>query len=102
MKYLFRLSHHHFTKFIKVHRSRTVLIKFFKNSLKFFLSERSQKFTNKASKSFSCDVAKTFLVIYPEGILQFSLHGLHVWVLNQEGGAELTELSKLNLSGTIL
>ena len=38
----------------------------------------------------------------PEGILQLSLHGLHVWVLNQEGSTELTELSKLNLSGAIL
>merc|ERR1719336_949546 len=71
-------------------------------ALKFFLSERSQKFTNKASRGFSCDVAKTFLVIYPEGILQFSLHGLHIWILNQEGGAELTELGKLNLTRTIL
>ena len=38
----------------------------------------------------------------PESILQLPLHGLHVRVLHQEGGAQLTELSKLDLSGAVL
>ena len=38
----------------------------------------------------------------PEGILEFPLHGLHVGVLNKEGGTELAELSKLDLSGPVL
>ena len=38
----------------------------------------------------------------PESILEFPLHCLHVRVLNKEGGAELTELSKLDLAGPVL
>merc|ERR1712109_370452 len=40
--------------------------------------------------------------IEPECVLQLPLHGLHVRVLDQEGGTELTELSDLNLSRAIL
>ena len=38
----------------------------------------------------------------PECVLQLPLHGLHVRVLDQEGGTELTELSYLNLTRAIL
>ena len=38
----------------------------------------------------------------PEGILELSLHGLHVRVLDEEGCAELTELSDLDLAGPVL
>ena len=38
----------------------------------------------------------------PEGVLEFSLHGFNIRILNQELGAQLTELSKLDLSGAIL
>lgn len=38
----------------------------------------------------------------PESVFEFSLHGLHVRVLNQESGTELAELSKLNLPRAIL
>ena len=38
----------------------------------------------------------------PEGIFELPLHGLHVRVLHQEGGAQLTELPKLDLSGSVL
>ena len=38
----------------------------------------------------------------PECVLQLPLHGLHVRVLDQEGGTELTELSNLNLTRAIL
>merc|ERR1719147_255767 len=97
-----RLGHHHFTEFIKVHGSGAVFIKFLKDSLKLFLGERSEKFTDESSKSVCGDVAKTLLVIYPESVFEFPLHGLHVGILNQECGAQLTEFSELNFSGTIL
>ena len=64
-------SHHHFTEFIKVHGSGAVFIKFLKDSLKLFLGERSEKFTDESSKSVCGDVAKTLLVIYPEKINNF-------------------------------
>ena len=38
----------------------------------------------------------------PECIFELPLHGLHVRVLNQEGGTKLAELSKLNLPGSVL
>ena len=38
----------------------------------------------------------------PESVLELPLHGLDVRVLHQEGGTQLTELSKLNLSGAVL
>ena len=38
----------------------------------------------------------------PEGIFELPLHGLHVRVLNQEGGTKLAELSKLNLARPVL
>merc|ERR1719370_2536622 len=38
----------------------------------------------------------------PECVLQLPLHGLHVRVLDQEGGTELTELSYLNLTRAVL
>ena len=38
----------------------------------------------------------------PEGILELSLHGLHVRVLDEEGCAELAELSDLDLAGPVL
>jgi hypothetical protein len=38
----------------------------------------------------------------PEGVLEFSLHGLNVWILDQELGAELAELSELDLPAPVL
>ena len=38
----------------------------------------------------------------PEGIFELPLHGLHVRVLNQEGGTKLAELPELNLPGSVL
>ena len=40
--------------------------------------------------------------ILPESIFKLPLHGLHVRVLHQEGGAQLAELGKLDFAGTIL
>ena len=38
----------------------------------------------------------------PESIFELSLHGLHIRILNKEGGAKLAELSKLNLARPVL
>jgi hypothetical protein len=38
----------------------------------------------------------------PEGVLELSLHGLDVWILDEEFGAELTELSELDLPASVL
>ena len=38
----------------------------------------------------------------PESVLELPLHGLDVRILHQEGGTQLTELGKLDLSGAVL
>ena len=38
----------------------------------------------------------------PEGIFELPLHGLHVRVLDKEGGTELTKLSELDLARAVL
>ena len=43
-----------------------------------------------------------FEIFLPESIFKFPLHGLHVGILHQEGGAQLAELSELDLSGAVL
>ena len=45
---------------------------------------------------------RQFLDSQPESIFEFSLHGLHVRILNKEGGTELAEFSKLDLAGPVL
>merc|ERR1711875_178106 len=96
------LCHHHLTELIKVHGSRTIFIKFLKNTFYFLFSERCEEFSNQSSECFCGDVAKTLLVINPESILEFPLHGLHVRILHQECGTKLTKFPKLNLIRTIL
>ena len=64
LSYLFRLGHHHFTEFIKVHRARAVFIELLKNALEFFFSERSKQFTNQTSQGLCGDEPVSFLVIY--------------------------------------
>ena len=41
-------------------------------------------------------------IFLPESIFKFPLHGLHVGILHQEGGAQLAELSELDLTGAVL
>ena len=77
-------------------------VKFSNNTIKFLISERSQELSNECSESVHGDEALTILVVDPEGILEFSLHGVNVRILHQELGAQLTELSELNLTRTIL
>ena len=43
-----------------------------------------------------------FEIFLPESIFKFPLHGLHVGILHQEGGAQLAELSELDLAGAVL
>ncbi len=38
----------------------------------------------------------------PEGVLELSLHGLDIWILDEELRAELTELSELDLPAPVL
>ena len=61
---LFRLGHHHFTEFIKVHGAGSVFIELLKDSLELFFSERSKEFTNKTSQGLCGDEAISLLVIY--------------------------------------
>ena len=42
------------------------------------------------------------LVVDPEGVLQLPLHGVDVGVLNQELGAQLAELVRLDLPESVL
>merc|ERR1719153_1820322 len=99
---LFRFSHHHLAELVEVHGSRTVLIQLFKDSLQFLVRKRSQQLRDETSEGFCSDVAKTFLVINPECILEFSLHGLHIRILHQECSTKLTEFPDFDLSRTIL
>ena len=64
LSYLFRLGHHHFTEFIKVHGAGSVFIELLKNALEFFFGERSKQFTNQTSQSLCGDEAVSLLVIY--------------------------------------
>jgi hypothetical protein len=48
----------------------------------------------------NCDLG-VFLEL-PKGVLELSLHGLDIWILDEELGAELTELSELDLPATVL
>jgi hypothetical protein len=38
----------------------------------------------------------------PEGVLELSLHGLNIRILDEELGAELTKLSELDLPAPVL
>ena len=58
--------------------------------------------TDQAPERLGGDESLALLVVHPEGVLQLLLHRLHVGVLDQEGGAQLAELSELNLSGPVL
>ena len=95
-------SHHHFTEFIKVHGSRAILIKFLNDSIQFLISEGSEQFPDQRSQGVIGDEALALLVVDPECVLELLLHGLKVWVLDQEGGAQLTELWELDLSRAVL
>ena len=48
------------------------------------------------------DESICFLVVDSEGLLQLGLHGVLVWLLHEELGAELAELGELDLAGTVL
>ena len=58
--------------------------------------------TNEPSKSLHGDEPLALLVVEPERVPQLLLHGLHVGVLDEEGGAQLAELPKLNLTRSVL
>ena len=95
-------SHHHLTEFIKVHGSGSVLIELVNDAIQLLVSERGEQLADQASEGLVSDEALIVLVVKPKGVLELPLHGLNVRVLHQEGGAQLTELPKLDLSGSVL
>jgi len=56
------------------------------------------RLTYEAPEGVGGDEPLAVPVIHPEGVLELLLHGVHVGVLHQEGGAQLAELPELNLS----
>merc|ERR1711917_96405 len=99
---LFRLSHHHLAELVKVHGAAAVLVQLLNDAVQFFICERGQELPDESSQCLGGDVAQPLLVVDPEGVLEFSLHGLDVGVLHQEGGAQLTKFTKLDLTGPVL
>merc|ERR1719251_404880 len=71
-------------------------------SLKASLSSLFMVSMSGSSEGLVGDEALVVLVVQPESVLELPLHCLHVRILHQEGGTQLTELSKLNLSGAVL
>ena len=86
------------------------LVQFLNDSFQLLISQGGEQFTcaeweneklqarnvcrtNQAPQGLGCDEALALLVVDPEGVLQLLLHGLHVRVLDQEGGTQLTELT---------
>merc|ERR1719384_1952856 len=98
----FRLGHHHLAELIKVHGSGAVLVQFLNDSFQLLVCQRGEQLSNQAPERLGGDESLALLVVHPEGVLQLLLHCLHVGVLDQEGGAQLAELTKLNLAGTVL
>merc|ERR1712078_563978 len=94
-------GHHHLAEFIKVHGSGAIFIELINDTIKLLVSQGEQ-LSDQASEGLVGDEALVVLVIKPESVLELPLHGLDVRILHQEGGTQLTELSKLNLSGAVL
>ena len=86
------------------------LVQFLNDSFELLISQGGEQFTcaeweneklqvrnvcrtNKAPQGLGCYEALALLVVDPEGVLQLLLHRLHVRVLDQEGGAQLAELT---------
>merc|ERR1719206_829894 len=63
---LFAFGHHHFTKFIKVHGTRSIFIKFLKNTLNFFFCKRGKKLGDKFSQCIVGDESLTLPIIQLE------------------------------------
>ena len=95
-------SHHHLAEFIKVHGSGAIFIELINNAIQLLVSQGGEQLTDQAPEGLVGDEALVVLVVEPEGVLQLPLHGLDVGVLHEEGGAQLAELSELDLSGPVL
>jgi len=95
-------GHHHLAEFIKVHGSGAIFIELINDAIKLLVSEGGEQLSDQASEGLVGDEALVVLVVQPESVLKLPLHGLDVRILHQEGGTQLTELSKLNLSGAVL
>merc|ERR1719468_153329 len=97
-----RLTHHHLTELIKVHGSGSVLVKLGNDAVQLLVSEGGEQLGDEAPECVHGDESLTILVINPESVLQFPLHGLNVRILDKELGAKLTELAELDLPGPVL
>merc|ERR1719151_437632 len=73
-----------------------------KASFNSFFCQRGEQLSDQAPERLGGDESLALLVVHPEGVLQLLLHRLHVGVLDQEGSAELTEFTKLNLARAVL
>merc|ERR1711972_883595 len=83
-------------------RARAILVELLKDSFDLLVSEGSQQLSDQTPQGVCGDETLTLAIVEPECVLQLPLHGLHVRVLDQEGGTELTELSYLNLTRAVL
>merc|ERR1719251_883697 len=98
----FGLCHHHLAELVKVHRSRAVLVQLLNDSFQLLVCERGEQLSDEAPERLCSDESLALLVVHPEGVLQLLLHCLHVGVLDQEGGAQLAEFTKLDLARAVL
>merc|ERR1712112_355808 len=90
---LFAFCHHHFTKFIKVHGTRSIFIKFLKNTHNFFFCKRGKKLGDDFSQCIVGDESLTLPIIQLEGIFQLFLHFFQWRILNKESCTKLVKLS---------
>merc|ERR1719151_176716 len=73
-----------------------------KASFNSFFCQRGEQLSDQAPERLGGDESLALLVVHPEGVLQLLLHCLHVGVLDQEGGAQLAEFTKLDLARAVL
>jgi len=95
-------AHHHLAELVKVHGSRSVLVNFVNDAVEIFRGEPGIQLGNDFAQLAGGDESGAVLVVDAEGLLQLGLHGLLVGLLDQELGAQLAKLSKLNLAGSVL
>ena len=97
-----RLAHHHLAELVEVHGAGPVLVQLGDDAVQLLVSERGEQLGDEAPECVHRDETLAVLVINPEGVLQLPLQGVDVGVLHQELGAELAELTELDLAGAVL
>merc|ERR1712213_202727 len=97
-----RLTHHHLAELVEVHGTAAVLVQFGDDPVQLLVSQGGEELGNQPPQDVHGDEALALLVVDPEGVLELPLHGVDVRVLHQELGAQLAELSELDLPGAVL